>query len=302
MTDRLLICIGTQKAGTTWLSDYMRSRPDVHAPPIKEVHYFDARFLPKWCAKYEAEMLADFQRETSALTLATCGDPAVQQKLAAMLLRFRMIADPQEYMRFMKWGRRSGLPLFEATPDYAMLDRRGFAAMRAMAPDVRLILLLRNPADRFWSSLRFNKTHRPDFDIDTMFDRLLEREDFLLLADYGRTIAEARAAVGPERLHVAFYERLFTPAAMRSLCRFCDLDYVPPNFDARANASMPAAMPPDLRLKAIHAYARFYSEIEALFPDTLPQNWRSDMELLSKPPTASSPRQGPRLIAKPSID
>lgn len=92
----LLICIGTQKAGTTWLSDYLRSRPDVHAPPVKEVHYFDARLAPAWCAKYEEEMLADFQREAGALTISTCGDPTVQHKLAAMLLRFRMIGDPRE--------------------------------------------------------------------------------------------------------------------------------------------------------------------------------------------------------------
>ena len=282
MTETLVICIGAQKAGTTWLSDYMRSRPDVHAPPVKEVHYFDARYLPKWCAKYEAEMLAEFQREISGLTLETCGDPKIQQKLAAMLLRFRMIADPREYMRFMNWGRRSARILFEATPDYAMLDRRGFGAMKSMTPDVRLILLLRNPADRFWSSLRFNKTHRPDFDIETMFDRLLEREDFLLQANYGRTIAEARAAVGPERLHVEFYERLFTPEAIGSICRYCGLDYVKPDFGARANSSMSIDMPLELRKRAVNAYARFYRDVEGLLPDSLPSTWRADLDFLEQ--------------------
>lgn len=277
---KLLICIGTQKAGTTWLSDYMRSRSDVHAPPVKEVHYFDARFMPKWCAKYEQEMLAGFQAEVAALTMATCGDPAVQQRLAAMLLRFRMIADPREYMRFMNWGRRSASILFEATPDYAMVGREGFAAMRNMAEDVRLIFLIRNPADRFWSSLRFNKTHRPDFDIEAMFDKLIDREDFRLLADYGRTIAEARAAVGPKRLHVAFYETLFTAGTMQAICRFAGLEYIAPDFNARSNPSSPLEMPEEKRRRAIEAYAKAYRDIAALFPESLPDSWRADLERL----------------------
>ncbi len=258
----------------------MRARPDVHAPPVKEVHYFDARFVPKWCARYEQEMLAEFQREVAALTLTNCGDPVLQQKLAAMLLRFRMISDPREYMRFMNWGRRSVYVLFEATPDYAMLDRKGFAAMKKMSGDVRLVFLIRNPADRFWSSLRFNKTHRPEFDIDVMFDRLIDREDFQLLADYGRTIEEARAAVGSDRLHVEFFERLFTPEAVAAICRFAGLDYVPPDCGTRSNASLSAEMPGQQRQRAIRAYEKSYREVAELFPNRLPASWRADMALI----------------------
>src|SRR5215208_108045 len=38
--------IGAQKAGTTWLHDYLSSRPDTFMSPIKELHYFDAEFRP----------------------------------------------------------------------------------------------------------------------------------------------------------------------------------------------------------------------------------------------------------------
>ena len=56
--------------------------------------------------------------------------------------------------------------MFEATPDYSMLDATGFQAMKNTHPDTRLIFLLRNPADRYWSSMKFNRTHNPAFDID----------------------------------------------------------------------------------------------------------------------------------------
>lgn len=281
MAKTLYICIGAQKAGTTWLADYMRARPDVHMPPVKEVHYFDARFVPAWCARYEAEMLAEFQASAARMTLQNCADPALHQKLAALLLRLRMIGDPDGYLRFMSWGAGDRPVLFEATPDYSMLDEQGFAAMRSVHPDVRLVFLLRNPADRFWSSLRFNRTHNPDFDMDAMFDKLIGREDFVLLADYGRTIRAARAAFGADRLHIEFYERLFTQDAVDRIARFAGLAPTPADFSIRSNASSAGgSMPPDRRRAAINAYAHVYREIEALFKNALPENWRADIALL----------------------
>jgi hypothetical protein len=260
----------------------MRAHPEVHAPPVKEVHYFDARFVPKWCAKYEAEMLADFQQEAAALSLETCADPARQQKLMALLLRFRMIASPADYMRFMSWGAGARRVLFEATPDYSMLGRDGFAAMRSVHADARLIFLLRNPADRFWSVLRFNRTHNPSFDIDVMFDRLLRREDFLLLADYGRTIRAARDAFGEERLHVEFFARLFSKEAVERICDFAGIQRVAANLTARRNASTAIEMPRDKRLEAISAYIDVYRDVASLFGNDLPESWLEDMDLYER--------------------
>ncbi len=35
------LCVGAQKAGTTWLYQQLDSHPDFWMPPIKELHYFD---------------------------------------------------------------------------------------------------------------------------------------------------------------------------------------------------------------------------------------------------------------------
>ena len=35
------ICIGAQKAGTTWLYENLNGHPDVWMPPVKEFHYFN---------------------------------------------------------------------------------------------------------------------------------------------------------------------------------------------------------------------------------------------------------------------
>src|SRR5438309_7414307 len=35
------LCVGAQKAGTTWLYRELESHPDFWMPPLKELHYFD---------------------------------------------------------------------------------------------------------------------------------------------------------------------------------------------------------------------------------------------------------------------
>ena len=35
------VCIGAQKAGTTWLYDNLRPHPEVWLPQVKEIHFFD---------------------------------------------------------------------------------------------------------------------------------------------------------------------------------------------------------------------------------------------------------------------
>ena len=280
MTQTLLLCIGAQKAGTTWLADFLREHPEVHMPPVKEVHFFDARFAPKWCAKYEEDMLAEFQHDVAALSLKNCGDPAIQHKLHSMLLRFRMIANPQEYIRFMSWGAQGRSVLFEATPDYSMVNASGFQAMKNMHPDTRLVFLMRNPADRFWSSMKFNRKHNPSFDIDARFDNLLTREDFMLLTDYDRTIREALKHFPADRLHLEFYERLFDQGAIDKICAFAGVSPQKANFGGRSNASFAGDMPEDRRQAAIRAYGRVYREIADRFGGDVPESWKQDLALI----------------------
>ena len=55
MTLPSFLCIGAQKAGTTWLHAQLRSHPKVWLPPIKELHYFDHKFVKgqkKWTRSF----------------------------------------------------------------------------------------------------------------------------------------------------------------------------------------------------------------------------------------------------------
>ena len=43
----LIVGIGAQKAGTTWLSQMLAQHPQVWLPPFKEVQFFNHRFIPE---------------------------------------------------------------------------------------------------------------------------------------------------------------------------------------------------------------------------------------------------------------
>src|SRR5262245_149682 len=49
----LVLGIGAQKTGTTWLHRYLSRRPEIYIAPIKERHYFDGKYRPDICGAME---------------------------------------------------------------------------------------------------------------------------------------------------------------------------------------------------------------------------------------------------------
>ncbi len=37
------LCIGAEKAGSTWLYKNLKKHPEIWLPPVKEIHYFDEK-------------------------------------------------------------------------------------------------------------------------------------------------------------------------------------------------------------------------------------------------------------------
>lgn len=52
------ICIGSQRAGTTWLHECLNEHPEVYVPEEKELHFFD-RFYDKGLEHYSANFTAE---------------------------------------------------------------------------------------------------------------------------------------------------------------------------------------------------------------------------------------------------
>lgn len=279
-----VIGIGAQKAGTTWLAEYFYAHDQVFMSPYKEMHYFDAchefllgaenwrRFARRWnidLRKYGAnngivtqQQVRDLQR----LYLASC---------------FR---SDRAYRAFLDYGATGKRISVEITPTYTDLGEAGFRHMAKCLPDVKLVLIARNPVDRFISQVRMDRAKnkkRGDWPID----RLLAHRHYNRKGDYRRTLLEAQKAVSPDRIHVVFYERLFDANAreseLRRICDFAGIAYRAPMSDERSNAARDKSF--DLDDAGRRQVTQHYAEVMrfmAQYEGGLPNSWQADLDKL----------------------
>jgi hypothetical protein len=234
-----LLGAGAQKAGTTWLHDYLTDAPECAAPMRKEYHVYDVHDLPgeQWLRDRIAHRAARAARSVAE------GRP----KDVPALLQAAMVADPQVYVDhvtgLLHRDQETRLAT-DLTPDYALLSGGRFASIRTdfAARGVRTVAvhLMRDPVDRIWSQIRMQKQRRPEQYPEPAEDLVRERYAEPQYADrtrYDVTLAALDTAFPADDLYVGFYEELFTAAEVRRVCDLVGIAYREPGFDTRANAA-----------------------------------------------------------------
>jgi hypothetical protein len=148
--------IGAIRAGTSWLTANMRGHPGLWITPIKELHYFDEQEVNPGLSlrhriwgdhpldRYWRRFLQhEAQRATKPRRL----------RRSAWSLRFLFFTHSDAGYRrlFAPAGDRVA---GEITPAYGTLPPAAIARVRELFPDLKLILLMRNPVERTWSHCR----------------------------------------------------------------------------------------------------------------------------------------------------
>lgn len=149
--DPEFLCIGAQKAGTEWLYQQLSGHPDVWTPPIRELHYFDdpKRFYNKFnfrvlCSPGFLQRLARNRRLP----------PTLQDIFfykAARNIRHSLDANPDAYTKL--FCAEASLLTGDITPAYSTLEKSSIEKIATRFPRIKIIFLIRNPIDRFWSQL-----------------------------------------------------------------------------------------------------------------------------------------------------
>jgi LPS sulfotransferase NodH len=100
----------------------------------------------------------------------------------------------------------------EVSPNYCMLKRAGIELIHKLYPNMRLVLILRNPVERSISQAWLDFCHmrnRPDYRIGAFTYMLhAERQRTRRRSDYVSIIRDWRAVFGAEALHIALYDDL----------------------------------------------------------------------------------------------
>ena len=154
-----LVVAGVPKAGTGSLFAYLAQHPDVCGSDIKETGYF-GRYNPAWHA----------------------GPPP----------------PVEEYARH--WAHETGQRYrLEATPNYCYGGPPVIAAMRAVLGKPKVVIILRDPAERLWSAYTFQHQVGHNAGIGS-FEQYLD-----VVEERRRDGIEPAPGDGLSGLHIGFY-------------------------------------------------------------------------------------------------
>ncbi|MBV8978791.1 MAG: sulfotransferase [Alphaproteobacteria bacterium] len=225
------LCIGVQKAATTWLDANLRRHPKIWLPPIKELQYFNHLYLPRERAWTEGarreKATAEIQRHMKKTPSAEW-DFGYIRSLASIGAGS---VDDAWYGRIFSAAPKQAL-CGEINPSYAMLPDDGIAHVKRLSPDLRAILILRDPIARSWSHLRMMFRKQAEIDRQAL-EEAAGFQDLYDRADYPAIIERWKKAL-PDRLLLLFMDDIESdPAAvLETVCKFLGRKYLPKRFAA----------------------------------------------------------------------
>lgn len=265
----LVLGVGAQKAGTTWLFDYLSKRGDIYMPN-KEMHYFNVKHRtdPK------PDSLPDLASEDTSV--ATVKFASYKE-----FFRERVPADCNHYG--------------EITPAYALIGKRKYRKIRRLFSNIRILFIMRDPLDRFYSQVRMfqekaESGDKPDRELDWMVDHW----KFLDRSRYETTIKALEAVFKKKQIGYFFYETLFQPESIAGLCRFLGVPYMAADFgnmvNARGTRNAHPVVHQELLLDRLASTYRFCRE---KFGDRVPAQWYSGFDESAPSETRNGPPPDP---------
>jgi hypothetical protein len=218
------LCIGAQKAGTTWLDANLRRHPGIWMPWIKELQYFNDVHIPAHRAWTRQHRLAHGERAAARVrrwVQAAGSDAAAVDRIQAM---WGEAVSDEWYGRIFAHARADQV-CGEVTPDYSLLPPEGIAHVKRLNPRMKIIFLMRDPVERCWSHLRMLARGREDFD----YLAAARSAEVVARADYPGILRAWRAAFAEEQLVTAWIEDVAQEpeAWLRRVMAFLGCEWLP---------------------------------------------------------------------------
>ena len=246
-----LLGVGVQKAGTTWLHDYLHGLPESDFGFAKEYHTFDARFLEAYHT-LQAKNLERLERVIrKKQKKGFWPSPALDRQLIDLSRLIMFCEQPQFYADYFDrlWQENPAVQLVgDITPGYSLLEAEHFDTIRKLIEsrgfELKVLLVMRDPVERCYSAVRSDWQHktrkapRPDLDVIEMLKERYATPGFQGRTRYDRIISTLESEFSAEELYYGFYETLFSLEESKRLLTFLGLPQSRlPDFDRRVNTS-----------------------------------------------------------------
>ena len=155
----LIVGIGAQKAGTSWLAQMLGQHPRVWLTPFKEVQYFNHLYIPEhrhwidWHYRNKPKEIRD--------RYARRGEPvpdALNRYLNRVSTSKNRYTNPW-YRWIFQPAPQHAKPM-EVTPEYSQLPEEGVAHVAEWLDETRFLYLIRDPVARAVSQMKMNVSRR----------------------------------------------------------------------------------------------------------------------------------------------
>jgi hypothetical protein len=226
-----VLCIGAQKAGTSWLHTNLLYHPDVFAPPIKEISYFSSLYVEG--ASQDSYQHRVVQTRDAREWWEKHGRP-IEKKI----LQLEMIdsfASPQlSDAWYRAIYRNAGVDQIgiDVSPAYSIAPREAIRHALSLNPNVRVIVLLRDPVERALSHALM-LLPRSSGEASRALLSLVESDVFMTLAaysDYATWLQRWMGMVDRSRILIEFLPNIARNPFL-SLKRICNFIGVPYHHD-----------------------------------------------------------------------
>ena len=272
--------IGAQKAATSWLWKNLNAHQEIWMPPRKELHYFDRSLhypspsflasdsiLTRLFSQQEHNRLFRQKAKKELLDVYRSGD---RERLKWYLKYFGSHYSDRWYESLFTGGgtRLKG----EITPAYSILSIEDIKNIKTLSPDLKIILIIRDPIERAWSQVKFYAT-RDIFGINAMQDDIEALKGFIdsprqsMRSDYMGMIENWSSVFGSEQMHIGFYDDIKNDPEhfLDEVYTFLGIKRVDPNRVAQAkkvvNKSNDLEMPSEIRA---YLHQKYDEDIETM--------------------------------------
>lgn len=256
-----ILCLGTQKAGTSWLFEQLFNSPEGRRPFSKELHIFDHKRYP-YLFENNKKVFKELANKTSV----------IEKRHQIFFKRMQMISNTGLYFDYFNelLSCTTQLPtLFSGdfTPESCILPREDLILIKeqleARNIKLKVIFLMRDPVERIWSATRMTKRQ---FGIDAKLIDTYNGEFVEFLTRYERIIPRISSAFGNDSLFIGSYETLFQQDTIDQLTNFLQISAIKPDFKLRINASPTEMIPDHDRAVVREYYSDTYNFISKNYP------------------------------------
>lgn len=275
------LCIGAQKAGTTWLRDNLRPHPQIWVPPVTEMHYFlhpTTRLRERLFgnADYLVYARRHLLRQLAALPRSGDFDGV------GWAARYCLLPRSNDWYRSL-FPRTEGRLIGEVCPSYARLPPEAVRRVHDLMPNARIIYLLRNPIEWTWSNAakHFGKTRAGVIDRvpDETLLEFFGRKKSLRHVDYLGNLANWEHYFGADRILVSFFDELlqdprgFLKRILSALGVDSSDAVMSVNVGERRNPGKHEGIPPRLLPRLTSMHLEQIRSLQAKFDNQYTRSW-----------------------------